>query len=76
MKLESLSHQVQEESREAVGVMREEVTMVEEGVRLARDAEQALQKDPRSSGSFTRYEPGYNKAAAEQARGIRQVTRL
>jgi methyl-accepting chemotaxis protein len=65
---------VQEESREAVGVMREEVTMVEEGVRLARDAEQALRKILDRADLSRDMSRGINKAAAEQARGIRQVS--
>ena len=64
---------VQEESREAVGVMREEISMVEEGVRLARDAGEALKKIFDRADLSRDMSRGINKAAAEQARGIGQV---
>ena len=64
---------VQEESQEAVGVMRDEVTMVEEGVRLARDAGDALRKILNRAGLSRDMSRGINKAAAEQVRGIGQV---
>ncbi|HUL00319.1 MAG TPA: methyl-accepting protein, partial [Nitrospirota bacterium] len=63
-----------EESREAVGVMREEVAMVEEGVSLARDAEQALRKILGRADLSRDMSRGINKAAAEQARRIKQVS--
>ena len=66
---------VQEETRDAVGVMQEEVTLVEEGVRLARDTREALEKirsAPMMSRDMSR---SINKAASEQSRGIRQGER-
>jgi methyl-accepting chemotaxis protein len=64
---------VQEESREAVGVMREEVSMVEEGVKLARDTGNALAKILERAGQSRDMSKSISKAAAEQSRGIRQV---
>jgi methyl-accepting chemotaxis protein len=65
---------VQEESREAVGVMREEVSMVEEGVRLARDASSALGKIVERADQSRDMSRSINKAATEQVRGVRQVS--
>ncbi len=65
---------VQEESREAVGVMREEVAMVEDGVRLARDASGALEKIVERADQSRDMSRSINKAATEQVRGIRQVS--
>jgi methyl-accepting chemotaxis protein len=65
---------VQEESREAVGVVREEVAMVAEGARLARDAGDALNKILKRADLSRDMSRGINKAATEQARGIRQVS--
>jgi methyl-accepting chemotaxis protein len=65
---------VQDESREAVGVMREEVAMVEEGVLLARDAGDALSKIVERADQSRDMSRSINKAAAEQARGVRQVS--
>jgi methyl-accepting chemotaxis protein len=65
---------VQEESREAVGVMREEVSMVEEGVKLARDTGNALAKILERAGQSRDMSKSISKAAAEQSRGIRQVS--
>ena len=65
---------VQEESRGAVEVMREEVAMVEDGVRLARDAGDALRKILSRADLSRDMSRGINKAATEQARGIRQVS--
>jgi methyl-accepting chemotaxis protein len=65
---------VQEETRDAVGVMREETYLVEEGVRLARDTREALEKI-RERADFSRdMSRSINKAASEQAKGIRQVS--
>jgi methyl-accepting chemotaxis protein len=72
--ISTLISSVQEESREAVGVMREEVSMVEEGVRLAREAGNALQKILERADLSRNMSRSINKAAAEQARGIRQVS--
>jgi methyl-accepting chemotaxis protein len=65
---------VQEESREAVGVMREEAGMVEEGSRLAQDAGEALKKILERADRSRDMSRSINKAAAEQARGIKQVS--
>jgi methyl-accepting chemotaxis protein len=65
---------VQEESREAVGVMGEEVALVGEGARLARDAKQALEKILERADISRDMSRGINKAASEQARGVRQVS--
>jgi methyl-accepting chemotaxis protein len=65
---------VQEESREAVGVMQEEVSMVTDGVRLARDAGNALEKIVEGADQARDMSRSINKAASEQARGVRQVS--
>jgi methyl-accepting chemotaxis protein len=65
---------VQEESREAVGAMREEISMVEEGVRLARDASGALEKIVERADQSRDMSRSINKAATEQVRGVRQVS--
>jgi methyl-accepting chemotaxis protein len=65
---------VQEESREAVGVMQEEVSMVEDGVRLARDAGDALKKILERADQSRNMSRSISKAAAEQSRGIKQVS--
>jgi len=65
---------VQEESREAVGVVREEVAMVEEGLHLARDTGEGLRKILERADLSRDMSRGINKAAAEQTRGIRQVS--
>ena len=65
---------VQEESREAVGVMQEEVSMVEDGVRLARDAGEALKKILERADLSRNMSRSISKAAGEQTRGIRQVS--
>ncbi len=65
---------VQEESREAVGVMREEVTMVADGARLARDAGDALVKIVEGADQARDMSRSINKASTEQARGVRQVS--
>ncbi|HEY6011801.1 MAG TPA: methyl-accepting chemotaxis protein, partial [Nitrospirota bacterium] len=65
---------VQDESREAVGVMQEEVSMVEEGMRLARETGSALEKILEQAGRSRDMSRSISKAAAEQSRGIRQVS--
>lgn len=65
---------VQEETRDAVGVMREEVSLVSEGVLLARDAGAALGKILERADRSRDMSRSINKAAAEQTRGIRQVS--
>ncbi len=65
---------VQEETRDAVGVMREEGSLVSEGVLLARDAGAALEKILERAGRSRDMSRSINNAAAEQTRGIRQVS--
>jgi methyl-accepting chemotaxis protein len=65
---------VQEETRDAVGVMREEVSLVAEGVLLARDAGDALRKILERADRSRDMSKSINKAASEQTRGIRQVS--
>lgn len=65
---------VQEETREAVTVMREEVAMVGEGAQLARDAREALRKILERANRSRDMSRSISKAAAEQTRGIRQVS--
>lgn len=73
-KISTLITSVQEESREAVEVMREEVVMVEEGVRLATDAGEALKKILTRADLSRDMSRSISRAAGEQARGIRQVS--
>ena len=65
---------VQAESREAVEVMKEGVAFVEEGVHLATGAGDALRKILEQAGSSRDMSRNINTAAAEQARGIKQVS--
>jgi len=65
---------VQEETRDAVGAMQEEVLLVEEGVRLTRDTKGALEKILERAAASSDMSRSINKAASEQARGIRQVS--
>ncbi|HYA87171.1 MAG TPA: HAMP domain-containing methyl-accepting chemotaxis protein [Nitrospirota bacterium] len=65
---------VQEDTRDAVGVMREEVTIVADGVLLARDAGEALKKILERADRARDMSKSINKATAEQTRGIRQVS--
>ena len=72
--ISALIASVQEDSREAVGVMQEEVAMVKDGVRLASAAGEALNKILARADQSRDMSLGISKAAAEQARGIRQVS--
>jgi methyl-accepting chemotaxis protein len=65
---------VQDESREAVGVMKEGVEFVEEGVHLATGAGDALKKILAQAGLSRDMSKSINTAAAEQARGFKQVS--
>ncbi len=65
---------VQEESREAVAVMGEEVTLAGEGLRLAHDAKAALEKILERADLSRDMSKSINKAAEEQTRGMRQVS--
>ncbi len=65
---------VQTESREAVEAMKEGTGFVEEGVRLATGAGDALKKILEQAGLSRDMSRSINTAATEQARGIRQVS--
>ena len=65
---------VQEESRNAVSVMNQGVRIVEEGVRLGREAEGALQKINDSAQKATQMVKAIARATVEQSRGSKQVT--
>jgi methyl-accepting chemotaxis protein len=65
---------VQEESKVAFGVMQEGVVIVEEGVRLSSDAGDALRKILERAGQSRDMSRSINRAATEQARGIKQVS--
>jgi methyl-accepting chemotaxis protein len=65
---------VQDETREAVSAMGEEVSLVEEGVKLARDTKGALEKILERADLSRDMSRGINRAASEQARGIAQVS--
>jgi methyl-accepting chemotaxis protein len=65
---------VQAESREAVEVMKEGVVFVEEGVHLATGAGDALKKILDQAGLSRDMSRSINTAAAEQTRGIKQVS--
>lgn len=65
---------VQEESREAVGVMKESATFVAEGVRLAGGARDALEKILQRAALSRDMSRSINRAASEQGRGVRQVS--
>ncbi len=65
---------VQAESREAVEVMKEGVTFVSEGVQLATGAGDALKKILDQAGRSRDMSRSISTAAAEQTRGIRQVS--
>ena len=72
--ISALIASVQEETRDAVGVMREEVTIVGDGVLLARDAGEALKKILKRAVRARDMSKSINKATAEQTRGMRQVS--
>jgi len=65
---------VQEESREAVEAMKQGVGIVEEGTRLSADAGLALRKILERADQSRDMSRSINKAAVEQARGIKQVS--
>jgi len=65
---------VQEDTRGTVEAMRDGAVIVEEGVRLATDAGAALQKILERADLSRDMSRSINKAAAEQTRGIRQVS--
>ena len=65
---------VQEESKVAAGVMQEGVAIVEEGMRLSKDAGETLRKILERVDQSRDMSRSINRAAAEQARSIRQVS--
>ncbi len=65
---------VQEETRQAVEAMKEGDVIVKEGVNLATDAGRALGKIVERAGTSRDMSRSINRAAAEQARGIKQVS--
>ncbi len=71
--ISTLITSVQEESREAMEVTREEAVMVEEGVRLSQEARAALSKILERAGQSRDMSKNINRAASEQSMGIRQV---
>jgi len=72
--ISALISSVQEESREAVEVMKEEVLLAEEGVRLSQDTGAALTKILERAGQSRNMSKNINRAASEQSVGIRQVS--
>jgi methyl-accepting chemotaxis protein len=65
---------VQEESRTAVGAMREGAVYVEEGVRLANGTKEALEKILQRAALSRDMSKSISRAASEQGRGVRQVS--
>jgi methyl-accepting chemotaxis protein len=65
---------VQEDSREAVEVMRNGVLMAEVGTRLAREAGDALQKIVQRADQSREMSRSISRAAAEQVTGMGQVS--
>lgn len=65
---------VQEETREAVGAMRQGVASAEEGTRLSADAAAALRKIMERADQSRDMSKSISKAAAEQTNGMKQVS--
>ncbi len=65
---------VQDESREAVEAMKEEVLLAAEGTRLSQEAGAALTKILERAGQARSMSKNINRAASEQSLGIRQVS--
>ena len=65
---------VQDETRQAVDAMKEGGIIVQEGVRLAGDAGDALRTILERAGTARDMSRSINRAAEEQARGIKQVS--
>jgi methyl-accepting chemotaxis protein len=65
---------VQEESRNAIGAMEKGVRRVDEGVRLAGEADVALRQILDSAGKSTQMVKAIARATVEQSRGSKQVT--
>ena len=72
--ISTLIASVQEEAREAVETMHQGNTIVEEGVRVAGNARDALKKILERAGTSRDMSRSISRAAAEQAAGIRQVS--
>jgi len=69
----SLIVAVQEETREAVDVMRKSVVLAEGGMRLVTDAGDGLRKILARADQSRAMSHSISRAAAEQAQGMRQV---
>lgn len=65
---------VQGETKEAVDAMGASAGLVDEGVRLSRDAGDALRKILERAGLSRDMSRSISKAAVEQARGVKQVS--
>jgi methyl-accepting chemotaxis protein len=65
---------VQEESKVASGVMEEGVAIAEEGMRLSKNAGEVLRKILERADQSRDMSKSINRAAAEQARSIKQVS--
>lgn len=65
---------VQDETREVIEAIQEGGVIVKEGVLLAGNTEEALRKIVERAGSSRDTSRGISRAAAEQARSIRQVS--
>ncbi len=65
---------VQQDSREAVEVMRQGVDVAADGTRLAHEAGDALRKILGRAGQSREMSQAISRAAAEQAAGMKQVT--
>ncbi len=70
----SLITAVQEETRQAVGAMKEGSGIVQDGVRLAGDAGEALRKILDRAGKARDMSRSIDRATAEQSRGMKQVS--
>ncbi len=72
--ISALITSVQDESREAVEAMKEEVLLAAEGMRLSQEAGAALTKILERAGQARSMSKNINRAASEQSLGIRQVS--
>ena len=70
----SLILSVQEETREAVGVMGKSVVLAEDGMRLVNDAGDGLRKILERADRSRAMSHSISRAAAEQTRGMRRVS--
>lgn len=65
---------VQEETREAVGAVQEEVSIIEQGTKLSEQAGDALKKILTRANESRDMSRSISKASSEQARGVKQVS--